>query len=116
MVNESTISRNISLVNKVHFLSVANISFFKVLGKLEDSPFPPPNPPYDPDTNTDDRYLPWHAHITAVTVASQYRRIGHASRLVRYIEHFANKENAWFMDLFVRVENTVAIEFYKKLG
>ncbi|KAI9677958.1 MAG: N-terminal acetyltransferase [Bathelium mastoideum] len=87
-----------------------------ILGKIEDSPFPTPNPPYDPDTNTDDRYLPWHAHITAVTVAPQYRRIGHATRLVRALETAADAQDAWFVDLFVRVDNEVAIGFYKKLG
>ncbi|KAI9695374.1 MAG: N-terminal acetyltransferase [Bogoriella megaspora] len=88
----------------------------KVLGKLEDSPFPCPNPPYDPETNTDDRYLPWHAHITAVTVAPYARRNGHATRLVRALEMQANAQNAWFVDLFVRVDNELAIRMYQKLG
>ena len=42
--------------------------------------------------------------------------MGHATRLVRALETAADAQDAWFVDLFVRVENEVAIEFYKKLG
>ncbi len=87
-----------------------------VLGKLEASPYPPPRAPYNPDTNPDPNYLPWHGHITALTVAPRARRLGHASQLTASLEQQADAHDAWFVDLFVRVENTAAQELYKKLG
>ena len=31
-------------------------------------------------------------------------------------EYFSNRKNAYFVDLFVRISNKVAIDMYKKLG
>jgi N-terminal acetyltransferase B complex catalytic subunit len=87
-----------------------------VLGKVESSPFPPPVVPYDPDTNPDHRYLPWHGHITALTVAPSARRLGHASRLSEALEQASDAQNAWFVDLFVREGNEIAKELYRKMG
>lgn len=61
-------------------------------------------------------YLPWHAHITALTVAPAARRLGHATRLSEALEKVGDDENAWFVDLFVRTENEAAIKLYKKMG
>ena len=61
-------------------------------------------------------YLPWHAHITALTVAPAARRLGHATRLSKALEEVSDEQNAWFVDLFVRVENEAAIKLYKKMG
>ena len=44
------------------------------------------------------------------------RRLGHATRLSTALEEAGDRENAWFVDLFVRVDNTAAIELYKKMG
>ncbi|KAF2461266.1 acyl-CoA N-acyltransferase [Lineolata rhizophorae] len=87
-----------------------------ILGKLEASPFPPPNPPYDPDTNPNPNYLPWHGHITALTVAPGARRLGHATKLTESLERQSDAHDAWFVDLFVRAENSVAQELYRKMG
>lgn len=87
-----------------------------VLGKLESSPFAAPNPPYDPANNPNPNYLPWHGHITALTIAPSARRQGLASLLTRSLEAQCERENAWFVDLFVRVDNEQAKELYKKLG
>lgn len=91
-----------------------------VLGKLEASPYPAPIEPYDPGLTIYRKkfsnYLPWHAHITALTVAPSARRLGHATRLSEAIEQAGDEADAWFVDLFVRVENEAAIKLYKKMG
>ncbi|KAF2500960.1 acyl-CoA N-acyltransferase [Lophium mytilinum] len=87
-----------------------------ILGKVEASPYPPPVYPYDPDTNTNPNYLPWHGHITALTVAPSARRLGHATRLTESLEQQADANNGWFVDLFVRKENILAQELYRKMG
>lgn len=91
-----------------------------VLGKVEASPYPAPYEPYDPGhaiyAKKFPNYLPWHAHITCLTVSPSARRLGHATRLSEALEEMGERENAWFVDLFVRVENTAAIELYKKMG
>lgn len=88
----------------------------EVLGKVEASPYPAPVHPYDPDTNPNPNYLPWHGHITALTVAPSARRLGHATRLTESLEQQADANNAWFVDLFVRAENKIAQELYKRMG
>ncbi|KAI4119517.1 MAG: hypothetical protein LQ345_000579 [Seirophora villosa] len=63
-----------------------------------------------------DKYLPWHGHVTALTVAPQYRQMGLAKQLTAQLDRACEQENAWFMDLFVRVSNKTAINMYKKMG
>lgn len=90
-----------------------------VLGKLESSPYPSPLTPYDPSSplaKQNPNYLPHHAHITALTVSPTSRRLGHATRLSKALETVGDRDDAWFVDLFVRVENTAAIELYKGMG
>ncbi|KAF2440263.1 acyl-CoA N-acyltransferase [Karstenula rhodostoma CBS 690.94] len=87
-----------------------------VLGKLESSPFPPQVHPYSPHTNPDPNYLPWHGHITALTVAPRARRLGHATALSDSLAKACDAADAWFVDLFVRESNVVAKELYRKMG
>ncbi|KAG9516810.1 acyl-CoA N-acyltransferase, partial [Aureobasidium melanogenum] len=91
-----------------------------ILGKVESSPYPAPHVPYDPAhpayKTQYPNYLGWHAHITCLTVSPSSRRLGHATALSNSLEVIGDRENAWFVDLFVRVENTAAIELYKKMG
>lgn len=89
-----------------------------VLAKVEASPpgLQPSQWPYDPATNTEDRYLPRHAHITALTVATEARRLGHARKLNEVLEQEGNANEAWFIDLFVREDNKVAIALYESMG
>jgi len=49
-------------------------------------------------------------------VAPAARRLGHATKLSEALEIAGDDENAWFVDLFVRVENEAAIKLYKKMG
>lgn len=63
-----------------------------------------------------EHYLPWHAHITALTVAPEARRLGIGKILTGLLENQADANDAWFVDLFVRKSNERAITFYKSIG
>lgn len=88
-------------------LSFTHVQPKIVMGKLESSPS---------YIEGSEHYLPWHAHITALTVAPEARRLGIAQLLCEQLEATADANNAWFVDLFVRASNTRAIQLYKKLG
>lgn len=78
-----------------------------VMGKLESSPS---------YYQGSEHYLPWHAHITALTVAPEARRLGIGKLLSEQLEAVADANDAWFVDLFVRASNHKAIAFYKSMG
>lgn len=61
-------------------------------------------------------YLPWHGHVTALTIAPQYRRLGLAKTLTGALERGCEEQNAWFVDLFVRKGNDIAVGLYRGLG
>jgi N-terminal acetyltransferase B complex catalytic subunit len=77
------------------------------MGKLESSP---------DAYKLSEHHLPWHAHITALTVAPGARRLGIGKILTEQLEAAANSNKAWFVDLFVRRSNHKAIAFYKSMG
>ncbi|KJH50936.1 carbohydrate kinase, thermoresistant glucokinase family [Dictyocaulus viviparus] len=58
----------------------------------------------------------WHGHVTALSVAPDYRRLGLGARMMYTLEHISDMKKAYFVDLFVRVSNHVAITMYKALG
>lgn len=60
----------------------------------------------------------WHTHITAVTVNRDYRRIGLASDLCVHLDQITavQPHHTFFVDLFVKVTNPVALQLYEKLG
>lgn len=59
----------------------------------------------------------WHGHVTAVTVAPDFRRLGVASMLMDALESITEHvHNGFFVDLFVRMSNKVAIGMYEKMG
>lgn len=60
--------------------------------------------------------MPWHGHITALTIAPQYRRLGYGKLLSQSLEKACNQQNAWFVDLFVRASNKTAIKMYESMG
>ncbi|KAL2211932.1 acyl-CoA N-acyltransferase [Sarocladium strictum] len=78
-----------------------------IMGKVESSP---------DAYKFSEHYLPWHAHITALTVAPEARRLGIGKILTEQLEAAADTHDTWFMDLFVRKSNTRAIDFYKGMG
>jgi N-terminal acetyltransferase B complex catalytic subunit len=50
-------------------------------------------------------------------VAPDFRRGGLATSLMDYLEEITFKRhNGWFVDLFVRPSNVVAVNMYKSLG
>lgn len=78
-----------------------------VMGKLESSP---------EAYQFSEHYLPWHAHITALTVSPEARRLGIGRILTEQLSAIADANNTWFVDLFVRRSNHKAIAFYKSMG
>lgn len=60
--------------------------------------------------------LDWHGHVTAISVAEEYRRLGLAATLMRFLENVSERKHCYFVDLFVRVSNQVAITMYKNIG
>jgi N-terminal acetyltransferase B complex catalytic subunit len=59
----------------------------------------------------------WHGHVSAVTVAPEYRRLGLARRLMQELERVSEDiYRGYFVDLFVRQSNVTAITMYQKLG
>lgn len=60
----------------------------------------------------------WHTHITAVTINSDFRRIGLASDLCLHLERITAVKpyETLFVDLFMKITNTVARQLYEKLG
>ena len=78
-----------------------------MMGKVEE------DPPY---VHFMDSYLPWHGHVTALSVAPQYRRLGLAKKLTQALERGCEEQNAWFVDLFVREGNDTATGLYKGMG
>lgn len=62
--------------------------------------------------------LDWHSHITAVTVEKDFRRLKLGKLLVDQLvlASEAEDQKCYFMDLYVRCSNKVAVDMYKKFG
>ena len=58
----------------------------------------------------------WHGHVTALTVHTEFRRLGLAGKLMKTLEDTSERRKCFFVDLFVRASNTVAVSMYNKLG
>lgn len=59
----------------------------------------------------------WHGHVSAVTVAPTYRRLGLARTLMEDLDKLSTDVyNAHFVDLFVRASNGLAIGMYESFG
>ncbi|XP_072032073.1 N-alpha-acetyltransferase 20-like [Amphiura filiformis] len=58
----------------------------------------------------------WHGHVTAVTVAPEFRRLGLAAEMMHALEEISEKKSCFFVDLFVRVSNEIAVNMYRALG
>lgn len=58
-----------------------------------------------------------HGHVTAITVAPEYRRLGLANGMMQLLEDVSDRVyGAYFVDLFVRPSNTTAVQMYEKMG
>lgn len=77
------------------------------MGKLESSPL---------YYKFSEHYLPFHAHITALTVAPHARRLGLARTLSLSLERSGDEYDAWFVDLYVRKSNKIAQALYHGMG
>lgn len=59
----------------------------------------------------------WHGHVTAITVAPEYRRLSLARKMMSLLEIVSDETyKGFFVDLYVRCANIVAIEMYEGLG
>ena len=58
----------------------------------------------------------WHGHVTAVTISPDYRRLGLAATLMSFLEEVSDIKKCLFVDLFVRMTNTVAVNMYNNMG
>jgi len=58
----------------------------------------------------------WHGHVTVLTVAPAYRRLGIARRLMHYLERVSDASDVYFVDLFVRKSNKSARGMYEGMG
>lgn len=61
--------------------------------------------------------MEWHGHVTALTVAPEYRRLGLARKMMNLLEMVSDESyKGFFVDLYVRCANLVAINMYEGLG
>ncbi|KAL5529512.1 NAA20 [Sanghuangporus baumii] len=61
--------------------------------------------------------LEWHGHVTALTVAPEYRHLSLGRKLMHLLELVSDEiYRGFFVDLYVRCNNAVAIGMYEKLG
>ncbi|KAF8904655.1 N-acetyltransferase [Mucidula mucida] len=59
----------------------------------------------------------WHGHVTAISVAPEYRRLSLARKMMTLLEMVSDQSyRGYFVDLYVRCTNTSAIEMYEGLG
>lgn len=53
----------------------------------------------------------WHGHVTALTVAPEYRRLSLARKMMGLLEMVSDEiYKGFFVDLYVRCANNVAID------
>lgn len=59
----------------------------------------------------------FHGHVTALTVAPEYRRLSLARILMNFLETVSDDVyGGLFVDLYVRCTNTIAMDLYEGLG
>ena len=65
---------------------------------------------------TEGRSTDWHGHVTALTISPTHRRIGLARILMAELERITELHRGYFVDLFVRMSNEIAIGMYRSFG
>ncbi|THH20911.1 hypothetical protein EW146_g568 [Bondarzewia mesenterica] len=59
----------------------------------------------------------FHGHVTALTVAPEYRRLSLGRRMMRLLEQVSDETyGGYFVDLYVRCQNRLAIGMYEGFG
>lgn len=58
----------------------------------------------------------WHGHVTAISVAPQFRKSEVATELMKRLHDVSDAYRCYYVDLFVRETNKAAIRFYQRLG
>ncbi|KAL7010067.1 N-alpha-acetyltransferase 20 [Cystobasidiomycetes sp. EMM_F5] len=58
----------------------------------------------------------WHGHVTALTVSPSYRRLGLARKMMEFLENMSDVADCYFVDLYVRMSNELAISMYERMG
>jgi len=59
----------------------------------------------------------WHGHVTALSVAPEYRRLSLARKMINLLEMVSDEiYKGYFVDLYVRCANNVAIGMYEGFG
>ena len=58
----------------------------------------------------------WHGHVTAITVSPMYRRLGFARSLMSHLDRVSEDRKCYYVDLFVRQSNSLAISMYEGFG
>ena len=59
----------------------------------------------------------WHGHVTAITVAPEFRRLSLARKMMDILERISDDMyRGFFIDLFVRISNKVAVDMYEGMG
>jgi len=59
----------------------------------------------------------WHGHVTAITVAPEYRRLSLARKMMSLLEMVSEEiYKGYFVDLYVRCANVIAIDMYERMG
>ena len=59
----------------------------------------------------------WHGHVTALTVAPEYRRLHLGRNMMDLLERISDQVyHGFFVDLYVRYSNHKAIGMYESLG
>ena len=68
----------------------------------------------------------WHGHVSVLTIAPEYRRVGYSLKFMKLIEDISelvqelfvavfHRDDAFFVDLYVRTDNYLAVSLYNKL-
>ena len=59
----------------------------------------------------------WHGHVSAISVAPEFRRLSLARKMMDVLEDISDRVyGGFFVDLFVRMSNKVAVEMYEGMG
>ena len=59
----------------------------------------------------------WHGHVSALSISPDYRRLGVAHQLMNVLELVCDRVyKAYYVDLYVRMSNVLAIAMYKQFG